>query len=453
MEILIYLVQASLSLAGFAGLYALLLQKETYYRWNRWFFWMAGIASLAIPAWNEWLSQEETLQQVTTYVPDLSFHYEALQQTQSRYPSIEVILLGIWIIGMLVMSFRLTGQFIGVYQLYKDSSLSSINEQPILIPSQETAPFSFFRWIFMNPAQFTSHELTEVLLHEQVHAEQGHSWDVMMGEVLQVVFWFNPLVNWWVKVIRQNLEYLADNGVLTHGLNARHYQYHLLRQSGLAVPVRTYFNVSELKNRIRQINTPSSAPWKSAKLLLIFPLLAFWVMAFTPRQVLEEITINTIVAAPVKVPGKSFQVDSVVTQKKTAGKRKITPKRKAASPEEEAKTEYYLNDEKVSKKAIEKVDTDEIKSVDVIKAPSGQGNGVDKVKISLRNRSIESGEARQSTVKTPIYIVDGKEIADLTGIEPEDIKEIHVLKGNSAIEQYGTKAKDGVVLVITNPKN
>lgn len=452
MQVLIYLLQASLSLAGFAGLYALLLQKETYYRWNRWFFWLAGMASLVIPAWNGWLSQKKIVQQVTTYVPDLSFQYDALQQTQSSYPSLELILLSVWGAGVLWMTFRLLRQLSSVHRLYQTSEPSVVEEQAILIPARTTAPFSFFRWIFVNPAQFNAQELREVVLHERVHAEQGHSWDVIMGELLQIVFWFNPLVKWWVKIIHQNLEYLADYGVLSSGLNARHYQYHLLRQSGLAIPVGNHFNVSELKNRIRQINTPSSAPWKSAKLLLIFPVLLFWLMAFTPRQVLEEITIHTIAPAPVPLAEKTVQEQGIASPKPKV--EKISPTRKVrSSPEENTKKEYYLNEKQVSQKGIEQIKVEEIKSVNVMKAQGAEKDGVNQVKISLRNTGPETDHPLEPSIRTPIYMVDGKQTTDLSGINPDDIKEMHVLKGATAMEQYGLKAKDGVIVVFLKPKN
>ncbi len=50
----------------------------------------------------------------------------------------------------------------------------------------------------------------------------------------------------------------------------------------------------------------------------------------------------------------------------------------------------------------------------------------------------------------PLYIVDGKEtrnVTDVNKINPNDIKSISVLKGESAIEQYGEKGKNGVVII------
>ncbi|MDG1039452.1 MAG: TonB-dependent receptor plug domain-containing protein [Polaribacter sp.] len=49
--------------------------------------------------------------------------------------------------------------------------------------------------------------------------------------------------------------------------------------------------------------------------------------------------------------------------------------------------------------------------------------------------------------KKPIYIVDGKitTTEDFKNIETENIESISVLKGNSAIDKYGEKGKNGVI--------
>ena len=53
------------------------------------------------------------------------------------------------------------------------------------------------------------------------------------------------------------------------------------------------------------------------------------------------------------------------------------------------------------------------------------------------------------TVDTPLIVVDGKEGGDLNSISPENIESITVLRDQSAIEQYGDKAKNGVVIIVT----
>jgi TonB family protein len=47
----------------------------------------------------------------------------------------------------------------------------------------------------------------------------------------------------------------------------------------------------------------------------------------------------------------------------------------------------------------------------------------------------------------PLYIVDGKEVEDFKTINPDDIANIDVLKGESATALYGEKGKNGVILI------
>lgn len=56
---------------------------------------------------------------------------------------------------------------------------------------------------------------------------------------------------------------------------------------------------------------------------------------------------------------------------------------------------------------------------------------------------------------SPLYIVDGKEIAldKINDINPNDIESIHVLKGKEATDLY-FKGENGVVIIkLKNPKN
>jgi len=57
--------------------------------------------------------------------------------------------------------------------------------------------------------------------------------------------------------------------------------------------------------------------------------------------------------------------------------------------------------------------------------------------------------------KDPLYIVDDKEITkeQLADVKPDMIESVTVLKDKSAIEKYGDKGKDGVIIIKTKNKN
>lgn len=55
----------------------------------------------------------------------------------------------------------------------------------------------------------------------------------------------------------------------------------------------------------------------------------------------------------------------------------------------------------------------------------------------------------KETVLNPLYIVDGKEMNNVSGINSKDIQSVTVLKEKKAIALYGAKAANGVVIVVT----
>lgn len=114
----------------------------------------------------------------------------------------------------------------------------------------------------------------EILEHEKVHVNQNHTIDVLLCEVLCIVFWWNPFA-WMIrKEIKTNLEYLADRGVLEEGFNPRNYQYTLLQITTQQknIPIINYFNVSELKKRIAMMNKKKTSIIVSVKYFLVLPL-------------------------------------------------------------------------------------------------------------------------------------------------------------------------------------
>lgn len=51
--------------------------------------------------------------------------------------------------------------------------------------------------------------------------------------------------------------------------------------------------------------------------------------------------------------------------------------------------------------------------------------------------------------KNPLYVVNDKILQEDENINPSDIKKIRVVKGQKAIDLYGLRAKDGLILIET----
>jgi len=95
--------------------------------------------------------------------------------------------------------------------------------------NQPMAPFSFFSTIFVHDMDYEKEQIPQaVLLHELAHTRQKHSFDMIFIELLQILFWFNPLILLYKRAMRLNHEYLADAAVLQAKTDLFAYQNQLL---------------------------------------------------------------------------------------------------------------------------------------------------------------------------------------------------------------------------------
>ncbi|ULT27245.1 M56 family metallopeptidase [Sphingobacterium sp. E70] len=97
-------------------------------------------------------------------------------------------------------------------------------------------PFSFFRRIYVPRGAYLQGEIeASIIAHEQAHADQRHSIDVMLMQFMRIVLWFNPLVYLIDRAVRQNHEYLADDAVVQ--VYERASYQHLIIQWSMSSPI------------------------------------------------------------------------------------------------------------------------------------------------------------------------------------------------------------------------
>jgi len=80
----------------------------------------------------------------------------------------------------------------------------------------------------------------------------------------------------------------------------------------------------------------------------------------------------------------------------------------------------------------------------------------DEVKVTVDIMGDESNGGEKMVFisddgEEPLIIVDGKEMKDgsIEDIAPDTIESINVFKGDKAVEKYGEKGKDGVIIIKT----
>jgi beta-lactamase regulating signal transducer with metallopeptidase domain len=286
--VFIYLIKLSLALVVVYAFYHFVLRRLTFYNWNRWY--LLGYSTLAflIPFIDVsgWLESTELQQSdAVNWVPSVN----AITNSGAEIPIVENQSgIGIWevgiailFVGTLIMLSRLLIQFISFRKMMRNSLLISENGLKIYHVNASIIPFSFGNSIFINQDLHDEDELRKIVAHEFIHVKQRHSVDIILSELLCVFNWFNP-VAWLIrKSIRQNLEFIADNKVIEHGVNRKEYQYLLLKVIGNSrFSIANQFNFSSLKKRIAMMNKIKSARVHLLRFLFVLPLLSVLLLAF-----------------------------------------------------------------------------------------------------------------------------------------------------------------------------
>ena len=323
--IIIYLIKAAIFQALLFTCYWLLLRRDTFYKMNRFYFIGGLLLSLIVPLINfdisNWFRHKEIIQPafVYQYIPDLSF--ETLKPWWQQFSFGDYALM-FFVAGSAIMLAKLILQYISLKKL-NTAQKANFEDYNIQLMDENVNPFSFGRTIYLNPRLHNEQELEEIIEHELVHVIQRHSIDIIAASVNRCIFWWNPAA--WVlnKVIRDNLEYIADKSILEKGFDRKHYQYHLLQISQLAYSnsIAHHFNFSNLKKRIVMMNKKETRGYQKMKWLLLVPIATILLLSFNYRENLQQqmksfvgVTNDTIpelprTPYPVKPNSKGNYVD------------------------------------------------------------------------------------------------------------------------------------------------
>ena len=284
----IYLLKVNAGIALFYAFYKLFCQRDTFFQWRR----IALLSFLGIsflyPLFDiqDWVMEQPAIYELADYYTTLTSNEEATvtpvaSETPLQQPDLLTICTYLYYMGVLVMSLRFIIQLLSILRIRYQGKAIYLNGQRIISLPSEANPFSFFGWIFLYLPQLEEESQEEILMHEQTHARQWHSVDVIVSEIVNIVCWFNPF-SWLLKgEIRLNLEYLADNQVTQTLNDSKQYQYHLLGLAHTNSKTGLYnnFNVSQIKHRIIMMNKKRTRTVGRIKYALFAPLAAALLIA------------------------------------------------------------------------------------------------------------------------------------------------------------------------------
>ncbi|MFV0266403.1 MAG: TonB family protein [Draconibacterium sp.] len=268
-----FLVESGISLSMLSLIYILFLRKETFFRLNRMFLLISVAFSVLLPFlhFRVYEAQPIMLAEVTVtpyrnLMEAVTIYGQDLSGSVVKTISSNWLIMFVYLLGLLFFTLRFALKLNQVFKLIRKNPVQTSGKIKFVLMETEMSPFSFLNYVFVNPHRREDKDYKEVLAHEMEHIRQGHTFDVLILEVLTILQWFNPFMWMLKRVIRENHEFLADRAVLNSGVNAARYKQLLLNQAlGLQPEVANHFNSSLIKKRIKMISKIKSSKLANIK--------------------------------------------------------------------------------------------------------------------------------------------------------------------------------------------
>lgn len=484
MELIIYLVKSATILSIFYLVYFFFLRKDTLFTAKRFFFILGIIAAVTLP-FTEITRVIEVQTPLVSANSQTDFESFTPLQESTAITSIQETKpkFNYWQIGaflyVVVLAFFLVRFIFRLYSLnslLKSHTSKRIGNYKYVTIDDNVSPFSIFNYIVFNPTKHSEKELEMILKHEQVHASQWHSVDIILGQLTAILQWANPFSWAYKNSMEENLEYLADSQTVEQIASKKAYQYTLVNAtSPITAPALTSpFYRSLIKKRIIMLNKSTTHKRNLLKISLVLPILAFFLWSFNVKEEIvyvlnssseteilnnETLVIKSYIednelkeiSKKLELQAKGIKVEfdkvtrnnngnitSLVLKTKFEGQQhfveNMTFESSAQSNEIAdifltfSNNELYYND--TTKQTQFKITKDGV--------------------IGLKFPKKEKETSKNNTMgENPLYIINGKQLrkAALPVDTNFEVSEsIEMVYPTDAVKKYGEKGKDGVII-------
>ena len=515
---LVFILKSAITLALLYSCFFILLSKETFHRFNRVMLLGIMVAAFIVPMLHITTEHPTIINEEVQLIENMTdrgivFIYE--DEATEPQPQINWVQVMMWVYltGVAVMLMITLIQVINLVRLMH-RGIQQKDEQgnTIILINGEIPPFSIFHFIVMSVKDYESGR-QYILTHEQEHIRLGHSYDLLLMQVLKTIQWFNPFVWFISRDLKTIHEYEADQAVINQGIDAKQYQLFLVKKvvGNRLQPFTNNLNHGSLKKRIAMMYQKKSNRWLMLKALFAIPVIALTISAFatpaamkpvedlvktieeqtSPSFVLQderEILANEVsnepsnLLAPIGETGKGSEgVPDIKPGQVLTGQvtdEKGEPLQTANVTEQDEQGRIYANavtdiNGNFSIKIVSPEHNIRVSYVGCKTFLTKVSNMPKKVVLPPNDLiQIVDVDARKKQVAggEPLLVVDGVimqgvEHLDVNeptsidvlmlkefGIKQSDIESVTVLKDGAATAIYGEKGKNGVIEIKTRVK-
>jgi beta-lactamase regulating signal transducer with metallopeptidase domain len=291
---IIYLLKSGILLLIFYAVYKLTLENEKMFRFNRVYLLLSLAFSFIIPL--QFFSFETAL---STKIGTVQLEELVLQNNNRSLNAtvqddyVKSLILAIYALVFLVLVTRFVLSIASFYRKTKNNEIQLIKEEKVVLIAEPILPHSFWNTIFINKEEFEKGKIpSELIAHEKAHLQQKHTLDILFVEVLQIIFWFNPLLVLYKKAIKLNHEFLADEAVNKQFDAVRNYQNLLLDFASNKNTISLASNINYLITKKRLLMmTKKESPIKVVfKVLAVSAVYVLLLFVFSTKTMAQKVT-------------------------------------------------------------------------------------------------------------------------------------------------------------------
>jgi TonB family protein len=262
-----YFIKSTVCLFLLYGFFHIFLRNHKTLLFNRFFLIFSLVFSLIIPLIDIQVRSNFPL---NNSFNKLFFNSEKYVQhsgtidSTTSFLTYQNLILLFYISISLVLLIRFVLNILKLYNKIRTSYTINDCNTTLILVEENILPYSFFRFIFVNRADFESRKIEkEFLIHEEAHCSQYHSVDIILIELINIFHWFNPAIWLYRNAILRNHEFYADKKVLAKSDSFDYQQLllNILLQNNTNYLVSN-FKYSLIKSRLIMMST--NEPSKSA---------------------------------------------------------------------------------------------------------------------------------------------------------------------------------------------
>jgi TonB family C-terminal domain len=284
----IYLIKSTILLSVIAIIYHLFLRQTTFLHLNRAYLLLGILASFALPL------IAYSYDVIITTIPNSQEQLpiaEQLMETTGNAIDIYTILFIVYIAGIVLYLFKILSAYKKANSLIKRALIERRDGYKIVITKDVESPCSILNNVLINTENLSDTERKAILRHEITHIRQRHWIDLLCSECILLLQWFNPMTRFYISLLKENHEFLADRAVVKSGISPALYKAVLLNQrfNGPVFSFANSFDHSAKSKRLIMVTKEKSSAWKKLLILALIPVLTIHIWATAkPNYIVES---------------------------------------------------------------------------------------------------------------------------------------------------------------------